>query len=86
MRVATRLEQYRIGWNHLIGSLALWNMTSRAVLFDRVDPQSGSTRSDAAFVLARSFGWTREELQSGRPVIGIARTGSDLSPCDRHHH
>jgi len=32
-----------------------------------------------------NFGWTREELQSGRPVIGIAQTGSDLSPCNRHH-
>ncbi|MCC6303935.1 MAG: dihydroxy-acid dehydratase family protein [Rhodobacteraceae bacterium] len=32
-----------------------------------------------------NFGLTREELQSGRPVIGIAQTGSDLSPCNRHH-
>lgn len=32
-----------------------------------------------------NFGVTREELQSGRPVIGIAQTGSDLSPCNRHH-
>ncbi len=32
-----------------------------------------------------NFGITREELQSGRPVIGIAQTGSDLSPCNRHH-
>lgn len=32
-----------------------------------------------------NFGWTREELQSGRPIIGIAQTGSDLSPCNRHH-
>jgi dihydroxyacid dehydratase/phosphogluconate dehydratase len=86
MRVATRLEHYGIGWNHLIGSLALSNMTSRAVLLDRVDPQSGSMRSDALRVLVRSFGWTREELHSGRPVIGIARTGSDLSPCERHRH
>ncbi|RMH50040.1 MAG: dihydroxy-acid dehydratase [Alphaproteobacteria bacterium] len=29
--------------------------------------------------------FTREELQSGRPVIGIAQTGSDLSPCNRIH-
>jgi DNA-binding LacI/PurR family transcriptional regulator len=26
-----------------------------------------------------------EELQSGKPIIGIAQTGSDLSPCNRHH-
>jgi dihydroxy-acid dehydratase len=32
-----------------------------------------------------NFGLTREELQSGRPIIGIAQTGSDLAPCNRHH-
>ena len=32
-----------------------------------------------------NFGLTRHELQSGKPVIGIAQTGSDLSPCNRHH-
>ena len=32
-----------------------------------------------------NWGLTREELQSGRPMIGIAQTGSDLSPCNRHH-
>ena len=32
-----------------------------------------------------NFGLTRAELQSGRPIIGIAQTGSDLSPCNRHH-
>lgn len=32
-----------------------------------------------------NFGLTRDELQSGRPIIGIAQTGSDLSPCNRHH-
>ena len=32
-----------------------------------------------------NFGLTREELQSGKPVIGIAQTGSDLSPCNRGH-
>jgi dihydroxy-acid dehydratase len=31
-----------------------------------------------------NFGLTREELQSGKPIIGIAQTGSDLSPCNRH--
>jgi len=30
-------------------------------------------------------GWTLEDLQSGKPVIGIAQTGSDLTPCNRHH-
>jgi len=32
-----------------------------------------------------NFGIALEELQSGRPIIGIAQTGSDLSPCNRHH-
>ena len=32
-----------------------------------------------------NFGLTREELMSGKPIIGIAQTGSDLSPCNRHH-
>ncbi len=32
-----------------------------------------------------NFGLTLEELQSGKPIIGIAQTGSDLSPCNRHH-
>ncbi len=32
-----------------------------------------------------NWGLTREELQSGRPVIGIAQSGSDISPCNRHH-
>ena len=32
-----------------------------------------------------NWGLTREELQSGKPIIGIAQSGSDLSPCNRHH-
>src|SRR5436190_1070291 len=32
-----------------------------------------------------TYGLGRQELQSGRPVIGIAQTGSDLSPCNRIH-
>jgi dihydroxy-acid dehydratase len=32
-----------------------------------------------------NFGLTREEIQGGKPIIGIAQTGSDLSPCNRHH-
>lgn len=32
-----------------------------------------------------NFGLSQKELQSGRPIIGIAQTGSDLSPCNRHH-
>jgi dihydroxy-acid dehydratase len=32
-----------------------------------------------------NFGLSLDELQSGKPIIGIAQTGSDLSPCNRHH-
>jgi dihydroxy-acid dehydratase len=50
--------------------------------FDNPD-NSGMT----ALYIERYMNWglTREELQSGKPVIGIAQTGSDLAPCNRHH-
>jgi len=32
-----------------------------------------------------NYGLTAKELRSGNPIIGIAQTGSDLSPCNRHH-
>ena len=32
-----------------------------------------------------NYGISLEELQSGKPIIGIAQSGSDLSPCNRHH-
>src|SRR3989337_2436363 len=32
-----------------------------------------------------NYGLTRHELQSVKPIIGIAQTGNDLSPCNRHH-
>jgi dihydroxy-acid dehydratase len=32
-----------------------------------------------------NFGISLEELQSGRPMIGIAQSGSDIAPCNRHH-
>jgi len=32
-----------------------------------------------------NYGLTADELRSGSPIIGIAQTGSDLSPCNRHH-
>ena len=32
-----------------------------------------------------NYGLTPEELRDGKPIIGIAQTGSDLSPCNRHH-
>jgi len=43
--------------------------------------------SMTALYIERYMNWglTRDELQSGRPIIGIAQTGSDLTPCNRHH-
>ncbi len=40
-----------------------------------------------AIYLERTLNWgiTLEELRSGKPMIGIAQTGSDLAPCNRHH-
>src|SRR6202795_3714257 len=32
-----------------------------------------------------NYGLTKDELHSGKPIIGIAQSGSDLSPCNRHH-
>jgi dihydroxy-acid dehydratase len=32
-----------------------------------------------------NYGLTLDELQSDRPIIGIAQTGSDITPCNRHH-
>jgi dihydroxy-acid dehydratase len=32
-----------------------------------------------------NYGLTGRELRSGKPIVGIAQTGSDLSPCNRHH-
>jgi dihydroxy-acid dehydratase len=32
-----------------------------------------------------NYGLTKEELSAGKPIVGIAQTGSDLAPCNRHH-
>jgi dihydroxyacid dehydratase/phosphogluconate dehydratase len=44
-------------------------------------------RDQSALYLERfmNYGITPEELRSGRPIVGIAQSGSDLSPCNRHH-
>nr|MBA3795263.1 dihydroxy-acid dehydratase [Rubrobacter sp.] len=49
---------------------------------------AGSSRIDqTALYLERfmNYGITPDELRSGRPIIGISQTGSDLVPCNRHH-
>ncbi len=64
-----------------VDRLAGMGLRSEAWFNNPADP--GMT----ALYLERYMNWglTREELQSGRPIIGIAQTGSDLSPCNRHH-
>jgi dihydroxy-acid dehydratase len=56
-------------------------LRSRLWFDDPSDP------SATALYLERylNFGITQKELQSGKPIIGIAQTGSDLSPCNRPH-
>ncbi len=56
-------------------------LRSRAWFDDPADP--GMTALHLERYL--NYGLTLAELQSGKPVIGIAQTGSDLSPCNRHH-
>ena len=48
---------------------------------------NADNREMTALYLERylNYGLTRKELQSGKPIIGIAQTGSDISPCNRHH-
>jgi len=48
---------------------------------------NADNREMTALYLERylNYGLTRKELQSGKPIIVIAQTGSDLSPCNRHH-
>lgn len=50
--------------------------------FDRPDD-----RGMAALYIDRylNYGLTREELMSGKPIIGIANSGSDIAPCNRYH-
>jgi len=57
------------------------DLRSRQWFDDTGDP------SMTALYLERylNYGLTVQELQSGRPIIGIAQTGSDLAPCNRHH-
>jgi dihydroxy-acid dehydratase len=62
-------------------------MTERRKLRSRLWFDDPSHPDMTALYLERylNYGLTREELQSGRPIIGIAQTGSDLVPCNRHH-
>ncbi|MEO1704577.1 MAG: IlvD/Edd family dehydratase, partial [Pseudomonadota bacterium] len=61
--------------------LAKEDLRSRKWFANRDDPEM------TALYLERylNYGLTRAELQEGKPIIAIAQTGSDLSPCNRHH-
>jgi len=63
------------------------NSSSRRKLRSREWFDNPANPDMTALYLERylNFGVSREELQSGKPIIGIAQTGSDLSPCNRHH-
>ena len=60
---------------------------SKADLRSRIWFANPDDHDMTALYIERYMNWgiTREELQSGKPIIGIAQTGSDLSPCNRHH-
>lgn len=53
-----------------------------AAWFDRPDDRSMQTLYIERYL---NYGITAEELTSGKPIIGIAQSGSDLAPCNRHH-
>ncbi|MEM6441710.1 MAG: IlvD/Edd family dehydratase [Pseudomonadota bacterium] len=54
---------------------------SRAWFDDPTDPGMTALYTERY----QNQGFTREELQSGKPIIGIAQTGSDLAPCNKIH-
>ncbi len=60
---------------------------TRGTLRSRAWFDNGANIDMTALYLERylNFGLSLEELRSGRPIVGIAQTGSDLSPCNRHH-
>ena len=62
-------------------------MAKKTKLRSRLWFDNPDNREMTALYLERylNYGLTREELQSDKPIIGIAQTGSDLSPCNRHH-
>ena len=60
---------------------------SKSVLRSRAWFDDPANADMTALYLERymNFGLSLAELQSGKPIIGIAQTGSDLAPCNRHH-
>jgi dihydroxy-acid dehydratase len=62
-------------------------MTSKSRLRSQLWFDNPDNPGMTALYLERylNYGLTKDELCAGKPVIGIAQTGSDLSPCNRHH-
>ena len=62
-------------------------MSEKKTLRSRLWFNNPDDREMTALYLERylNYGLTREELQGDKPIIAIAQTGSDLSPCNRHH-
>ena len=62
-------------------------MSDKKTLRSRLWFNNHDDREMTALYLERylNYGLTREELQGDKPIIAIAQTGSDLSPCNRHH-
>jgi len=62
-------------------------MSDKKILRSRLWFNNPDDREMTALYLERylNYGLTREELQGDKPIIAIAQTGSDLSPCNRHH-
>ena len=58
-----------------------WALRSRAWFDDAANPDMTALYVERCL----NYGLSLEEPQSQRPIIGIAQTGSDLTPCNRHH-
>ncbi len=48
---------------------------------DKTNPEMSALYTDRYL----NYGLTKEELMSEKPLVGIAQSGSDLAPCNRHH-
>ena len=70
-----------VGQDIPLKKISIKDLRSRQWFMNKNNPEM------TALYLERylNYGLTRDELQSGKPIIAIAQTGSDLSPCNRHH-
>jgi len=70
-----------VGQDIPLNKISIEDLRSRQWFMNKNNPEM------TALYLERylNYGLTRDELQSGKPIIAIAQTGSDLSPCNRHH-